>query len=192
MTGLDNLLSEIQTLAQEEADVILRSAENEAAKIKDESQKQIESQTREILVKAETAAKNIMERGVSNQKIQQRNEILKLKQDLLSGAVAKAKQKIIELPDAEYFELLKTWAKKAGIDGKAAICMNAKDLARNQGDFLKSFSQNAEISLSDTPADISGGFLAVCGGVTINCSIDAMFEIHADTIHRELQRILFD
>lgn len=191
MAGLENLLSEIQSLAQEEAARILRSAEMEAEKIREENRAQIKSRTEEILAKAKAEAKSITERGASNQIIRRRGETLALKQELFRAVVKKAKERAISLPDAEYFGLLKGWAACSGISGKTVVHLNARDLARDKGDFPDSFPKGADATLSEEPADISGGFLAVCGGVTVNCSIESVFEIHADEIQGELQRILF-
>lgn len=192
VTSLEKLLREIEDISRKEQDEVLLEARAEAENIKAQGSKEADDCRANIIEKANISAKMISERAAAQRRIEYRNEILLLKQSLVDSAIDDAKNSIGRLNDEEYFNLLKLWASRLDISGSVTVHLNKKDLKRDMGGFLDRFPKPVEtVELSNTPADISGGFLVDCGGVTINCSINAIFDAYSDDIRNNVQQILF-
>lgn len=192
MTSLEKLLCEIESISRKEQDEILLEARAEAEEIEAQGRREADDHCANIIEKAKTNANKLSERAEAQRRIEYRNEILALKQSLIDGAIDNAKNSINMLNDDSYFNLLKTWSFGLNVSGNIVVHLNKRDLKRNMWNFLERFPKTVEtVELSKTPADISGGFLVESGGVTINCSIDAIFDAYSDDIRNNVQQILF-
>lgn len=95
------------------------------------------------------------------------------------------------------FEVLPKLVRQNALSEPAVIKLNSNDLARLPADFQKKASDaaangaGAEITVSNEPANITGGFLLIYKGIDMNCSFDAIFEDAIDSLRDVAGDILF-
>ena len=70
--------------------------------------------------------------------------------------------------------------------------MNLKDLSRLPSDFKSQMKQSGvDVSVSETPAEISGGFILKCGDIEENMDFSAILDDKRDEIEDLINRELF-
>lgn len=194
MTGLESIINQIAGDAQQEASEILAGAKERAEKAAKEAQEEAKRQADAILQKGEQDAKEIRERAESAAELSKRNQMLSFKQGLIQEAIEGARVALESAPDKEYFDTLLQLYKRFAQKGQGELQLNKKDLARLPDDFLgrmKKAVPEADMHISQAPADIESGFLLVYGGMDINCTFRAVFEDAADELRDAAGRLLF-
>lgn len=192
MTGLEKITQEIQQAAQAEADEIIKAAETEAEELVTKSKSTIDARCNAIIANAEVAAKDTQHRTESSVDLQHRQDILQVKQSLLRETITLTKEAVTKLPPEEYLSLLTTLAKQADLSGKAELRVRQEDRPLITDEFLKNFPEHLQVTLGEQDADIAGGFILVGDSVTVNSSIDAIFDRYQDKVSDTILGILFD
>lgn len=105
---------------------------------------------------------------------------LKKKQELIGETVSKAKERVLSLPDDEYFKTILKVADRSLAAEEGIVYFNEKDLHRMTEDFKDQLLKLAEekggkLEISTEPRKLDGGFVLQYGGIEENCSIDAIF-----------------
>lgn len=195
MTGLDNILNQIRSDAQQEADQILAKAKETADGILDKAKEDADRDGKTILADGEAQAQDIRARAESSAQLERRNAMLSFKQEVIRAAADKAIAQLEAAPDEEYFSMLLALAGRYAAPGKAEMLLNEKDLARLPADFaaaLKQAAPQAEITVSKEPATgLDSGFLLRYEGIDVNCGIRALLEDAQGEVRDSLSRILF-
>ena len=189
MSGLDKIVKEIQEEANAHASEILKKAEEEAAAIRSAAEKEAAETTKKLQAEASVRVLAQKSRSESAAQLKKRQMLLTEKQGLISEVLNAAKEKIIALPEGEYFDLMAKLVKKNALAEAGEIIFNEKDLKRLPADFVT--GTGAKLSLSKETRPISGGFVLSYGGVEQNCSIDALFSANAETLQDAIQKVLF-
>ncbi len=98
---------------------------------------------------------------------------------------------LLGLGDNEYFEALYRLAAK--LRGKSGeLFLSKKDLKRLPENFTKRMAAaGVDASVSQTPADITGGFILKCGDVEENMEFAAIISAGRDEIEDLINRELF-
>lgn len=196
MSGLDKIIAHIRDEAAAEAAEIRRKAEAEAAAIKDAGEKRADALCGEIEKKAKTDAAGIAERGSASAALCAKQILLAEKQSLINAAIAKAKEELYALPAEAYFEKIEALFRRHLPNTDAVIAFSKEDMARLPQGFAERLSGEAEkngakLTLSETPAAISGGFVLDFGGVEENCSFEALLEDAAEKLQDRVKELLF-
>ena len=102
-----------------------------------------------------------------------------------------ALNKMKNLPDEDYFELIYTFAKKLnGMSG--VVLLNEKDMNRLPKDFLARLEKcGVKAELSKTPCDIESGFILKCGDIEENMDFSAILSEKRDAIEDFINQELF-
>ena len=195
-TGLDRIIERIRTDAQNRAAEKIADAENDAAKTLAQAAKAAEQMAAEQMEEAQKKAADAARRADASAEFNRRRAVLAAKQDAIRATVAAAQERISALPEDEYFEVLLKLLKANAAPGKAELRLGAKDLARKPQDFAAKAAEaaktaGAQITLSQTPCDISDGFLLVYDGIDVNCTFDSLFASKADALQDIAGGILF-
>jgi hypothetical protein len=108
----------------------------------------------------------------------------------------KAREKLLAMPDAAYFDAMIKLVEKNALDQPGEIRFNSRDLARLPQDYATrienaAFKHGGRLALSKSAADIDGGFLLIYEGIEQNCSVAALFETNAEELSDKIQKILF-
>ncbi len=179
MTGLENILSQIDSDARQEAEEQLEAAKAQAAQILEAAKAQADEASKSLLQAGEEQAQAIRSKAESAAQLERRNAMLAFKQQVIRDALDSTRASLENAPDQSYFDLLLQLVAKYAPAGKSEMRLNRRDLDRLPKDFaasLKRAAPQAEIAISDIPCDIASGFLLVCGGIDINCTFQAIFE----------------
>ena len=194
MTGLDSIISQIAGDGQKEAGEILAQAQKKAGDIAEAAKTQGGEQVRTVLKDGERRAQDIRDRAQSAAELEQRNQMLLFKQELIREAVDAARESLENAPDKEYFDALLTLYKRHAQEGRGEMFLNKKDVDRLPDDFLARMRKavpGAEVTISPKPQNIENGFLLVYGGVDINCTFRAIFEDASDQLRDAAGKLLF-
>lgn len=194
MTGLESILSQIAGDGQKEAEEIIANARKKAGEIAEAAKAKGAEQVRAVLKDGERRAQDIRDRAQSAAELEQRNQMLVFKQQLIGETVDAARESLENAPDDEYFDtLLALYTRFAG-EGQGELRLNKRDLDRLPDDFLARMRKavpGAQVTISPKAHDIESGFMLVYGGVDINCTFRAIFEDAYEQLHDAAGRLLF-
>ena len=130
MNGIDKITSRIETDARAEAEAILREGEASAARIRKEYEDQAAAQSSAAEAAGRQAAEDQYERLVSAARMDGKKLLLETKQQCLDEAFAAARQRLLDLDDEAYADLLSRVAAKAAKTGREEIILNDRDRRR--------------------------------------------------------------
>lgn len=171
----NEILSDANIKAKESFDLIIASANEEAQKIIADAQK-----------KADT----IIENADSTASLIKRNESLKFKSSAINEVLKNVVLKLNSLNDNEYFKLLVSLAEKNALKGEGVIYLNRKDLSRDVS-ILKEQISALNLTLSDSPRDIEGGFMLQYSDIIINCAFEALINEKREKLTDDINKTLF-
>lgn len=194
MTGLETIISQIESDAQREADGQLADARAEAEGVLQAAKQEAEKRARDILAQGERKAQDIRDRAASAAGLESRNAMLAFKQDVIRQVIDSARKSMENAPDEEYFDTLIKLAGRFAKEGKAVLQLNRRDLDRLPADFeekVKKAAPQADITLSKTACGIESGFVLAYGGIDINCTFAAIFEDAEAELRDAVGKILF-
>ncbi len=190
MSGLDKILAEIQSDAEISAKKHIDKANVLAEEISKKSQEDIDKKAKEFDQISNAKATHIMERARSAAELESRKILLNKKQELIARALNAAKDKLQNLDDNSYFDVLIHLAKTYTSKDTCKMQLSKDDLKRLPKDFESKLP--TQIKLSKESADIKNGFLLIYEGIDINCSFDALFEDKAEQLQDKAASILFN
>lgn len=194
MTGLDRILETITSQGEDKIDKLLFEADSKAQRISEQILSEAQKEYNETLEAAEKRKTRNTENARSSAKSISSRQILALKSEIIDEAADSAVEKIISMSDKDYFALMYRLVSSHLHSGKGVIVFNKRDKDRMPEDFLKkanSLKEGASLEVSDTCADINGGFILIYGEIEENCSLDALRNEKRDEIRDEAARILF-
>lgn len=190
MTSSEKILAGITAEAESTAKEIISAAEKKATEIISDKAKEAEKQAEEIAVLADKKATLIDSTGDSAAQLVLRDAKLSKKRELIEKALSEVIVSINNYDDKSYFDCLLRLAKKNAMSGKGEMLLSARDLSRDKVDFVKALEE-LSVALSDTPADINGGFILKYGDIIINCELSAVMREKRDEITDKLNTALF-
>ena len=195
MTGLEKILSQIEYDSNDRCRSIIAQAEEKAEKIKAEAEEQAKAIAAESEAAAAKQLDNIKQSAESSAQLNKSKIILKAKLEAIDDMLAKALDDIKNLPEKEYFEILKTLVINNAKEGEGVLCLSVKDEKRLpsgfESDVNKALTEGKKVTLGKS-ADIDSGFILVYGDIDINCSFDAIAASKRDELRDALNQLLFD
>ena len=194
MNGIEKITARIETDARAEVEAILREAEEKAKAVAAEYKAKAEAEAKAAAAAGEEAAKHHAERLESAAHMEAGQLQLGAKQACLDEAFARAKKKILALPDAEYAQLLAKMAVRASKSGKEEIILNAKDHRRVGEQVVAKANEmrkNGKLTLSGVTREMEGGLILRDGSVEINCAVETELRVLRENMAAEIAAILF-
>lgn len=190
MNGGDKILDRIKSDCDESIKAIDEKAAQAYSQIISEGKAQAKKTSLEIEKKAELKVKQLNASSKSRAELEIRNALLKRRRSEIDITLKKILEYLVSLGDAEYFDVIYKLASK--LSGKTGeIMLNSKDIARLPSDFEKRLAESGvNATVSNSPADISGGFILKCGDIEENMDFAAIISEKSgeleDLINREL------
>ncbi len=190
MTGLENILLQIENDAKAQAGKIIEKAEHSAQKCVDEAILAAEEISNDYNAAALKAVEEIKARAKAGDDAKRSRARLLKKQEIIKAAIDNAKKAIKEQSEAEYFGFLESLLKKYALKDSGKILLSANDKAAMTPEFKKAVkASDLEVSVSEIAA--RSGFVLVYGSIEINCTIDAVFDASTEEISDMLNEFLF-
>lgn len=196
MAGIDTITNEILQTARAKADEQTAAAKAKAEELIAAAQKESDGIRETAAAKADADAASYAKRIESQAGMRKRQTLLKAKQDIIGEVIEAAYEKLVGLPDEEYFALLGKLIVKNVQPGAGELLLNAKDLKR----MPESFAEEAEKAASDAggtlavsaeAADIANGFVLRYGGIEENCTLGALFAEKQDQLRDKVREVLW-
>ena len=191
MTSSEKILAGIAGEAKTEAEKITAEAEKQAADITAAAREEAESEAEKIKAEAEKKAELIINSGKSSAGLLKRDTALNCRRELIEKALNFVADTVNAYGDKDYFDFLLTLIKKEKLNGKGEVYLSVKDKARDIAAFKSELSA-LDLTLSDTFADINGGFILKYGDIQINGELSALIQEKRDVLTDELNKALFN
>ena len=190
MTGLENILLQIESEAKTKAAKAMHSAECDAERCVDEAVLKAEEISNEYKALAEKRAAELISRAKTADEGKLSRARLLKKQEIIKATIENAKNEIKEQKADDYFTFLESLLKKYALNEKGIILMAAEDKKEITDSFSVAIKKyKLEASQGDIPA--RGGFVLVYGSIEINCTIAAIFDAASEEISDMLNDFLF-
>lgn len=191
MTSSEKILAGIAGEAKTEAEKITAEAEKQAAEITAAAKAEAETDAGKIRADAEKKAELIINSGKSSAGLLKRDTALNCRRGLIEKALNFVADTVNAYGDKDYFDFLLTLIKKEKLNGKGEVYLSVKDKARDIAVFKSELSA-LDLTLSDTFADINGGFILKYGDIQINGELSALIHEKRDVLTDELNKALFN
>ncbi len=191
MTSSEKILAGIAGEAKTEAEKITAEAEKQAAEITAAAKTEAETDAGKIRADAEKKAELIINSGKSSAGLLKRDTALNCRRELIEKALNFVADTVNAYGDKDYFDFLLTLIKKEKLNGKGEVYLSVKDKARDIAAFKSELSA-LDLTLSDTFADINGGFILKYGDIQINGELSALIHEKRDVLTDELNKALFN
>lgn len=191
MTSSEKILAGIAGEAKTEAEKITAEAKKQAAEITAAAKADAETDAGKIRAAAEKKAELIINSGKSSAGLLKRDTALNCRRGLIEKALNFVADTVNAYGDKDYFDFLLTLIKKEKLNGKGEVYLSVKDKARDIAAFKSELSA-LDLTLSDTFADINGGFILKYGDIQINGELSALIHEKRDVLTDELNKALFN
>lgn len=182
MNGSERILSRIRTDCDESVRKIETHAQHEHDRIIADAQHRADTQAAAVAEKTAQKRAQLETSSQSRAQLARRNALLKQRRKEIDTTVEELEAYLLGLGDNEYFEAIYRLAAK--LRGKSGeIFLSKKDLKRLPENFTKRMAAaGVDASVSQTPADITGGFILKCGDVEENMEFAAIISAGRDEI----------
>lgn len=192
MTGLENIIREIETESAETVSDILGKANDAAAVTLRDAEKAAEQLKEGFRHEAERKAAETAERATANDEMELKRAVLKKKQEIIRETLDGTRRALTETRDKGYFEMLTSLLNRYAAKGKdGEILMTDADKKAMTKEFETAVSAHG-LKVSDKAFAADSGFVLVYGSIEINCTVDAIFDAYADELSDMLGAFLFE
>lgn len=191
MTGSETILNRIKADCDQKVNAIELEAEEKRKSVLAEAEEQAEKLESEIAGKTSRDLKRLESSTAGRCELERRNALLKRRRTEIDKTINGLLSFLINQDDNSYFEYIyKLCAQLKGKSGE--IMLNSRDLQRLPSDFEQQVkSRGLDASVSQTPAQISGGFVLKSGDIEENMDFAAIISARRDELEDLINRELF-
>lgn len=191
MSSGDKILNRISLDCDERISQIGAETDEKCAQIMAQAKLDADKISAEIADKAQSKVKQMQAASKSRCDLETRNAFLKRRREEIDKTYSEILNKMENLPNEDYFELIYTFAKKlSGMSG--VVLLNKKDMNRLPKDFLAKLEKcGVKAELSKAPCDIESGFILKCGDIEENMDFSAILSEKRDIIEDFINQELF-
>lgn len=189
MSGIDNILSRLDSECLKECEEIIETAKKNAEEKKHNAIIEAGGIINEKTLSAKKEAEIILSKAYSSAASIERRIILTAKVELIEDILNKTLVKLRSLDAPSYFTVLEKLALKNALKGKGVMYLSKKDLDRLPENFGASFT---DIEISRVPYGISDGFILKYGDIEVNCTFAAMLSSNKEELKAVAGEMLFN
>lgn len=179
MSGLDRIAETIMKEAQAKADEIIAQAEEKASDIAKRAAAEMDEYKKNYQETISREAQAVRERYAANGRQARKQAMLKARSMVIEDTINKAKDRIKNLPEGEYFDFLLNICVKNAQAGQGELYFAQSDLDRLPGNFMDRCNERIADGSLELVSGIGGmdnGFVIKYGNIEQNCSIESIFE----------------
>ena len=194
MTGLDKILDQIKKESDAASAAKIADANTKAADIKSRAELEAREECNQIELRGKQQSDDILARASSAAALYKKKTVLAEKQRIIAEVFDKAEERLCNLPDREYFDVIIRIASKNALSQDGQIVLSEKDKKRLPVDFeaaLNSALKAGKLKVSDDTCETDGGFILSYGGIEENCTFSALIDAERESIADKVQDILF-
>ena len=182
MSNLNNLISKILNNAKEEADKIVKSAEEKAKQKYDLEIKKVAAKKQTLVENARRERELLSDRIKSSANLKARNEKLKAKQIVIDKVINKLKTKLVNMNEKEYINYLNQNIDKKSITGKELIVKK---------EFLNKVKKEFPSAKVKENEFVTSGFVIEENGIQENYTFEVKLDFMRDELEVEISKLLF-
>lgn len=191
MSSGDKILNRISLDCDERISKINAETDEKCAQIMAQAKLDADKISAEIADKAQSKVKQMQAASKSRCDLETRNAFLKRRREEIDKTYSEILNKMENLPDEDYFELIYTFAKKLS-EMSGVVLLNKKDMNRLPKNFLARLEEcGVKAELSKAPCDIESGFILKCGDIEENMDFSAILSEKRDIIEDFINQELF-
>lgn len=197
MTGLEKMIAEIRSEADEQAREILVRAQEEAENIRSEATEQTLALVRMQQEKNAREREDYLARAASSAELSKKRAALSARQEIIRNILDEAYQTLLTADavskQAFYLELFKKNVRPE----KGVLYVSADDQDILTPAYSRQLQEEAEkaggsIALAKEPGPAGGGFVLSYGGVEENCSLKALFHTRREELTDAVYAAVFN
>ncbi len=196
--ALKDIIARIEAEARARGERIVADAEARSSEIMEEGQRDALQQANSIVSDAEKKAQTQAGHILTLARLQGRRDVLAAKQEALDEAFQAALERLSQLDDDTYLQLIKQVVSAHAVRGSEEIVVNAHDRQRITADFLKGLNQELKekglegtVGLSPDSVAITGGCILRGEDLEVNASFDAILKTLREDLEPEIAAYLF-
>lgn len=191
MNGVEKLIEKIVSDTDNYEKEIIAKTELEKTEIIKNATNQAQFKADEIIGNAEKDAKEILSRARSIAALEARKQILAAKRDVIKQVFVKTEEKIINMNEDKYIQLMENIATSVIMGGELIFAVADRNIAPKVLTFLQNKGLK-NFTLSDKyETEIQKGFIIKNGAVRINYSIKAIIENMSADLEPDIVKMLF-
>jgi len=184
----EQVVQKILDDAKAKAAEIIAAGQKDLQAEKDKFDAELKSYDEQTKALAKQAGEDTELQIMASARMENANDLLAKKMELLDDVFSQAVEQIVNLPDGEYLGLMQKLMTQAIKTGKEEVVVS-KDEKRIDTSFLKKVSDG--LKLSDEKGDFKAGFVLKDGKVKINVSVDILLAAARRELEIELAKDLF-
>ncbi|MBU4175574.1 MAG: hypothetical protein KKB90_01260 [Actinobacteria bacterium] len=195
---LDKLIERILGDARREARSISDEAASQAEEIGAEAEREAQRTYEKGVESARHAAEDEKRQRVTMSSLEARKAVLAEKQVLIEEVAGRALEKIADLPEEQYAEMMVRRLLDVVGEQDGELIMSPADRDRVGPDIvsrvnsaLERSSKKGRVTLSSKTRDIAGGFIFRSGGVEVNSSLESEVGSRKEELESKIVEILF-
>ncbi len=199
MKGIEKITARIAADAEAANSVVREESAQRIAEIRAEYEKKAQEEVAAILRSGEKEAEQYASRIERTAQLEVKRDLLAVKQEMVSKAFELAKEKITQMPAADYVAFLTRQVLAAATTGTEQLIFNATDKEKYGAQVLtqvnselKSKGLDGRITIADETREMIGGFILKNGNVEVNCSVDIMLELIRGELAAQVAHVLFE
>ena len=198
MPDVQKLIDKILEDASTQAQANIEKAKEQAQTVLESARKLGEEQKAQFLQRTEENAVEMKKRMISAASMEGRKKRLEVRQKLISQALERATNELINMPQDKYVDFIVSMALNSQIKGHTEVILSKEDRQKYGEKICQSINVKAlakgigaHAVLSSETRHISGGAILRNDQIEINNSIDAIFRLNYDQLVTVAADILF-
>lgn len=189
--SLAQITEKIKRDAQADADLKIKEAQAKAATITKQADEQCAAIKADFKARFDAERPEIFRRREIVAKLDVNKMQLQAKRDLIADVYKEALKQLAEMPKEEYLAFCEKLLESAGAkEGELQISAGEKYIDNAWVDAYNK-KAGAKLVLSETKADISGGFLVEQDRIITNCSWDMLLQVAREQQETDVIKRLF-
>ncbi len=198
MASADKLIEKIGADAQADAEKYWQESELKKSEAREKLLREIDRRKAEIDELAKKAGVEKRKRMAAVYDLEYRKLLLGAKQEMMQKAKDLAMQKLAELDDKTYKELMTKQLLACAADGTGAIAVSEDEKRLDEAFIadvnkqLKANTGKGEVRLLSEPKDITGGFVYLSEGLEINMSLLSLLSEAWQSVETQVAKVLFE
>ena len=194
MKGTEKIIAHIRADAEAQSAAILSQAEQQCAAIREDFEAKARDRYSEKLLAGGKACEDRVDSMDRIARMEAKKGLLALKQEMVSKSFELACEKLVNLPEADYVELLARLAAEAAVTGTEEIVLNARD-RKAVGEKVAAAANaklgGGKLTLAEETGDFAGGLILRRGNVEANCTAELLVDLARGDLSAEIAGILF-
>jgi V/A-type H+/Na+-transporting ATPase subunit E len=196
MNGIDKIIARIIKNVEQEISDINREAKAKADEINAVFEEAIRKESGERRNRGMMAAEERIERLAGVALLETKKLKLSVKQEMVGRAFDLALDRLRNLPEQEYVNLLATIAAKASRSGKEEILLAEDDRLRLGNEIARQANQlvpgGGSLSIGTDCLQNLSGLILREGDIEINCTFESLIRSAKEEMATELAEMLFE